>query len=200
MRYIVIFLIFANIAYFGWQLAFPAPPLPATVAAPRPLLNQGLVLLSEFNEQAAANASAQAIEQAAAARHCYLAGDFPSLDDANIFQQRLVAAGHRAQLNMAGEPLDPRYRVYLPPASSREIATITLDGLSERLASQGLQIETYVITRGPLENAIALGVISRHEVAASVRDHGADAGLFTSYRRDTPLNRSFAGGVCQDGF
>jgi len=176
MRYIIIFLILANVAYFGWHLYAPSPPMPATVAAPRPLLNQGLVLLSEFNEQAAAIADERARQSAELARHCYVAGDFNGLDDANNFTQKIENAGYRAQLKLTGEPLDSRFRVYLAPASSREIATITLDGLSERLTSENLQIETYLITRGVLENAIALGVFAQRASAENVRDQIQEMG------------------------
>lgn len=172
MRYIVFFLLIANLAYFGWQLYFPSPSLPADTAMPRPLLNQGLVLLREFNEQAVK----LDVENAAAARFCYLVGDFNSIDEANIFLNLLKTIGYRAELHLAGEELPPLYRAYMPPASSREIATITLDGLSERLSGQNLQVETYLITRGLLENAVALGVYAELGDAQRVRDQVSELG------------------------
>lgn len=165
MRYIVIFLLVTNLGYFGWQLYSPMPPLPADEAAPRPLLNQGLILLREFNQQS------EALEEGAlTARVCHLVGDFSSVDDANSFLNLIESMAYLGELHLAGEPLPPLYRVYLPPASSREIATITLDGLSERLSRESLQVETYLITRGLLENAVALGVFSELESAREVRD------------------------------
>ena len=79
-------------------------------------------------------------------------------------------------MHLAGEVLPPSYRVYLPPASNREIATITLDGLSERLVGENLQVETYLITRGLLENAVALGVFPVLEDALRIRDQVAGLG------------------------
>ena len=170
MRYIVIFLVLANLGYFGWRLYFPATALPAETTAARPLLNQGLVLLSEYNAQAAAQTAANP------ARLCYLVGDFLSVDDASSFLSVVESAGYRALLQLEGEPLPPNYRVYLPPMSSREVATITLDGLGERLDEQGLQIESYLITRGALENGVALGVFESQSSAAAIRDQVANLG------------------------
>ena len=172
MRYIVIFLFIANLGYFGWQLYFPTPPLPADEAVPRPLLKQGLILLREFNQQAAALEE----ENAMTARVCHLVGDFNSVDDANSFLNLVEARGYLAELHLGGESLPPLYRVYLPPASSREIATITLDGLSERLNRESLRVELYLITRGLLENAVALGVFSELESAQNVRDQVTELG------------------------
>lgn len=172
MRYIVFFLLAANLAYFGWQLYSPPPLLPADTAMPRPMLNQGLVLLSEFNDQAAILEA----DAATPARLCYLVGDFNSIDEANSFLNLLQTMDYLAELHLAGEELPPLYRTYLPPASSREIATITLDGLSERLGGQNLQVETYLITRGLLENAVALGVYEELGEAQIVSDQVGELG------------------------
>lgn len=172
MRYIVVFLVLANLGYLSWHLYAPTQPIPDSAVAPRPLLQQGLQLLNEFNEQSAQMAQAQVV----ASRPCYLVGDFNSIDDANSFLSQISAIGYRAELHLSGETLTPNYRVYLPPASNREIATITLDGLSERLSGENLQVETYLITRGLLENAIALGVFSEIDGARRVRDQVTELG------------------------
>ena len=49
MRYIVVFLILANLAFFGWNYRYPLPESPAVPA--QPLINSGLTLVSEFEEQ-----------------------------------------------------------------------------------------------------------------------------------------------------
>lgn len=48
MRYIVVFLLLLNVAYFGWNL-FRPPQLPAA-PEPRPLRNEGLQLVREARE------------------------------------------------------------------------------------------------------------------------------------------------------
>jgi len=156
MRYIVVTLLIANLAYFGWQLYSPPIALPADSAISRPLLNQGLVLLSEFNETVAATGEIDATP----AKLCYLVEDFYSIEEANNFINLVENRGYLAELNPADENSPPQFRAYLAPAANREMATTSLDRLREQLADQGLQVETYLITRGPLENAVALGVYS----------------------------------------
>lgn len=171
MRYIVVTLLIVNLAYFSWHLYFPTIALPADSTISRPLLNQGLVLLSEFNEQAAEIG----VVEAAPSKLCYLVGDFNSIDEADNFIDHVEIRGYLAELNPEGENSPPQYRAYLPPATNRELATITLDRLRGQLADQNLQVETYLITRGSLENAVALGVYS--EIAETLRISSQLAGL-----------------------
>lgn len=175
MRYIAIFLVIANLSYFGWHLMFPTPPLPATTATPRPLLNQGLVLLSEFQAQA----QALAAEEEAASDYCYVVGDFNTLADANEFRARLTALGFGTDLLSDVNPSTSQYQVYLAPAPSREAATLNLEQLSAQLATQAVQVDTYLITRGPLENAIALGVYAQLANAQRVQEVVSALGYVT---------------------
>lgn len=171
MRYIAVFLILLNLAYLGWNLTRPAAE-PVQSPAPRPLLNTGLTLLSEYQvasaEQARLNAEAE--------RVCSLVSGFASIDGASIFMDEARGLGLEAALQLSGEPLPSQYRVYLPPSSSRSIATIVLDGLSERLARTDLAVESYLITRGPLENAVALGVFADQDNASAVQEQVRELG------------------------
>lgn len=160
MRYIAIFLLLANIGYFSW-LRYAAEPTMAPVASiPRPLLNSGLTLLSEYEAQLAAQP----------ALNCFTLGSFSSIDDASSFIAEIGEVAHFADVSLGGDLLSSQYRVFIPPASSRGIATITLDSLSESLVAAELEMETYLITRGMLENGIALGVFSDLAEAEVVRD------------------------------
>lgn len=160
MRYIAIFLVVANIGYFIWAGLFAEPLVLPAREAPRPLLNSGITLISEYQERLAAQPPMR----------CYSVASFATTDDANSFIAEMEELVVDARLDLTGEALSSQYRVYLPPFSSRGIATITLDGLSENLAAAELQVETYLITRGPLENGIALGVFSAREDAANTRN------------------------------
>lgn len=171
MRYIALFLVLANIAYFIWWETRP-PRAEVPSSGPRPLLNNGLMLLSEFDRQSAL----QARLNAEAARLCTVVSGFSSVDDANSFMAQARASGMTGLLNLTGTALEPQYRVYLPPASSREVAAITLDGLSERLQAAEIEAETYLITRGLLENGIALGVFDDGGAAQGVREAVSDLG------------------------
>ncbi|MDP6652689.1 MAG: hypothetical protein QGF90_11385, partial [Gammaproteobacteria bacterium] len=153
MRYIAIFLVLANLVYFGWNQTHPQG---TALQAPesRPLLNNGLMLVSEFEAQSAQ----QVLENAEATRVCSIVSGFSSIDEANSFMAAARNLSLGALLNLTGEALPSRYRVFLAPASSRGIAIITLEALSERIAKAELEVESYLITRGLLENGIALGV------------------------------------------
>lgn len=165
MRYIAVFLILANLAYLGWNLTRPQLDRPEQTEA-RPLLNTGITLLEEYrrDEQQQNEINARAEQQ------CSRVSGFLSLDEAESFIADARRAGLLAGLQLLGEPLPSNFRVYLPPASSRSIATITLDAISELLIAEGQEIESYLITRGLLENAVGLGVYEDEAVATSVAD------------------------------
>ena len=80
MRYIAIFLLVANIGYFIWaQTRQTQDELVAR--EPRDLINNGLMLVSEFEEQAAV----VALENAEDLTQCSFVSGFSTVDDANGF-------------------------------------------------------------------------------------------------------------------
>ena len=172
MRYIAVFLVLANIGYFGWNQYQSEPVTVEQAVEDRSLLNTGLMLVSEFERQSQELAR---ITQESA-RLCSEVSNFTNFDDAKLFISRAQQSGFGAQLNFTGEPLDPQYRVFLPPSSSRTVATETLDSLSEGIGQAGLEIETYIITRGLLENAIALGIFADEESASNTRSQVSELG------------------------
>lgn len=163
MRYIVIFLLLANFAYFGWNQYYQTPPTLVPVSESLPLLNTGLMLVSEYEAQ-----EQEELTAPTQATVCSIVANFPSVDDAFGFMARSRDAEFGALLNLTGAELPPQFRVYIPPLSSRTLATITLDGLSAAITNAKLQVETYLITRGNLANAIALGVFAQREPAGIV--------------------------------
>lgn len=156
MRHIVIFLLLANIGYFFWVRYSAEPVIPPQRNTPRPLLNSGLTLVSEYEAQPALN--------------CFTIGSFSTMDDASGLIAEMGEAAFAAGVSLSGDPLSSQYRVFIPPASSRGIATITLDGLSESLIAAEMENEIYLITRGILENGIALGVFSELGAAEAARN------------------------------
>ena len=121
MRYIAIFLLVANTGYFSWVRYAAKPIVPRVISAPGPLLNSGLTLISEYEAQRAAQP----------ALNCFTIGDFSTMDDASSFIAEMGEAAFASNVVLSGDPLSLQYRVFLPPASSRGIATIALDALSE---------------------------------------------------------------------
>lgn len=160
MRYIAIFLLLANIGYFSWIRYGAEPIIPLVSNTPRPLLNSGLTLVSEYQAQLAAQP----------ALNCFTLGSFNTIDDASSLIAELGEAAFATDVTLSGDPLSSQYRVFIPPASSRGIATIALDSLSESLTAAEMEIESYLITRGMLENGIALGVFSELADAEATRN------------------------------
>lgn len=167
MRYIAVFLLLANIGYFTWVRYGAEPATVPIKHSPRPLLNSGLILLSEYQEQLALRPPLI----------CFTIGNFTTLDDASSFIAGIDTFAEDADVSLSGDTLSSQYRVFLLPASSRDIATITLDSLSESITAAELQIETYLITRGRLENGIALGVFSEQEIAQVTQNRVLELGF-----------------------
>jgi len=160
MRYIVIFLLLANIVYFSWVRYAAEPIVPRVISAPRLLLNNGLTLIREYETQLAAQS----------ALNCFTIGNFGTMDDVSSLIAEMGEATFASNVVLSGDPLSLQYRVFLPPASSREIATIALDALSEGLIAADMESEIHLITRGMLENGIALGVFSELGDAQALRN------------------------------
>lgn len=164
LKYIAIFIFLANIAYFSWSISDFASDIEVQGREQRPLLNNGMTLLSEYEVQA------QAIDETAiiSQKMCLVTSQINNLEEALLVSQLATSNGLEASLLLLGEVLAPQYRVFLPPASSRAVATIMLDSLSEQAAEAELPIESYLITRGSLTNGIALGVFESLDNAQAV--------------------------------
>lgn len=165
MRYIVIFLLLANIGYFAWNVTHPRPPVIAE--EPRALLNTGLTLLSEYEEQG---------EELAldSVRQCSIVSGFLDQPAAEAFLERARSRNLQGFLEI--ESPQTEYRLYLRPTPSRDIAAAILEDLSARLMEEELGLDTYLITRGELENAIALGLYASRDQAETVRNQVAELG------------------------
>ena len=138
MKYILILLVLANFGFLAWNYTQPlaAPENPA----PRPLLNTGLTLVSEY--QAATDALGTE-----ARRQCSLVSGFEDSRQAESFMELARQAGLQALLQIQPGSEPSQYRVYLPPTPSREIANLTLADISDRLQAADLGFDTYLITR-----------------------------------------------------
>lgn len=105
MRYIIAFLIAANLAYLGWTVygsRQPSEPAPAEPLPSRPLLNTGLSLVEEYQAGAGQTAAAPppeqmsadlALLQAIAEGGCVRFGLFASSAQAGEFLADMEAIG-----------------------------------------------------------------------------------------------------------
>ena len=86
------------------------------------------------------------------------------------FLARLESRGLSARGAVQGTLLPPVYRVYLAPFSSRDIASLRLEALQQAINDNGENIESFLITRGQLENGIAFGVFDTQAEATALAD------------------------------
>ena len=152
----MVFLILVNLGYFAWLKVGAIPIVPIRLSESRPLLSDGMILLSEYN----ATVAGEELILFAQSRTCLTVTGFSNFDDAISFEDVASNSGLSTSQQLMGSLLASLFRVYLPPASSQAVAAITLDAVDEKIAKSELAIETYLITRGLLENSIALGVVS----------------------------------------
>lgn len=164
MRYIALTLLLLNLAYLGWNLWQRQLPTVAARPTAAPLAGAPLVLLAELGDTADPDSV-----QATGEGRCTRAGEFASLEDAELLIEEARAMGLVARLALTGERLPPLYRVFLPPYSSREVAALGLATLQGDPGVVTLVQDIYLITRGGLENGIALGIFPAEEAAEAVR-------------------------------
>ncbi|NKB32992.1 MAG: hypothetical protein GKR91_07845 [Pseudomonadales bacterium] len=172
MKYIAILLLFANIGYFIWALTRPTEA-ELVESESRELLNNGLMLIREFEAQT----EALALENAEDRTLCSIVVGFATVDDANGF---ILAARQRelgTLLNLTGDPLPSQYRVYLAPEANRILATRELDAVSSAILDAELAVETYLITRGPLAEGIGLGVFAEAAEAETIQTQVSGLGF-----------------------
>ncbi|MFT6293750.1 MAG: hypothetical protein ACJATW_000014 [Glaciecola sp.] len=156
MKYIFLLLFLVNLGYFTWLSVGAIPIVPIGFSEPKPLLSDGMMLLSEYNVRVAR----EELILSAQSRMCLTVTGFSNFDDAISFEDVASNSGLSTSQQLMGSLLASLFRVYLPPASSRAVAVITLDTVNGKVAESKLAIETYLITSGLLENSIALGVVA----------------------------------------
>lgn len=179
MKRLVLLLLLANLAYFGWQQFGPgigggraAPADPETAPklvmlaevplAQRPAPRATLVpdeLPAGVETPPAEGGSPSAAEVPPAATCFHLAG-FPSAPSATRTKATLEKAGAAVGSPVAERFARTRYWVLLPPSRNPAAAQLVV----ERLKQAGMK-DYYLIPEGPNRNAISLGVFSSQEGA-----------------------------------
>jgi hypothetical protein len=128
-----------------------------------------------------------------AARRCYVVGPFERDKPVDNMVGWLRGNGGRVQSRWTEERVPRSYWVYIAPLPNTEDARVML----RRLAADGLQ--DYVrVMRGPMRNAISLGLFTKRESAdrrvAVLRSKGYDPLMDTRYEAERVqwLDVSFA--------
>ncbi len=116
-------------------------------------------------------------------RRCYAVGPFGKDEVVDDIIGWLRSEGGAAELRWDERQTPKSYWVYIPPRSSTEEARAML----RRLAADGVQ--DYVrIMRGPMRNAVSLGIFSKRESAdrrmADLRRRGYVPSIDTRYQKE----------------
>lgn len=177
MRGILFGLLFSNLVYAGWGLMVERPEPEFSNTKLMLAVDPSIALVSESSPEALQYYSAQSVGPAlpdviedvtSPSQYCAEIGPFEDLSDADGFIGTNVS-----RFAMTAEvrrlPAAPDYRVYLPPFASRELADSTMTALREAFAANGLAIDSFLISRGELENGIALGLFSEQRNATNVQ-------------------------------
>ncbi|MBL4821853.1 MAG: hypothetical protein JKY98_12850 [Gammaproteobacteria bacterium] len=172
MRNIVIFLLVMNLGYFVWTLLNPSEQNSRAYQTPIQPTENNLVLLSELDSAPARITLAGVAQESQDLSVCLSIGDFADSNDAGRFRTSLASQGVETALDVAGVS----YRVYLPPFSSRGIASIILEAVNEAADAAGLILGSSLIDSGELENGIAFGVFNTRDDATVIQSQLANLG------------------------
>ncbi len=172
LRSLLLILVCLNVGTTVWWIfhtpatSIQVPPLPAGVA--------GLTMLAQI-EPSSSNDSAElnaAPEPLANMSLCLSVGPFDTPSALRKATDILTPQVGRIQYREAQVEAIRGYRVYLPAAASREQALQR----ARDLASKGIR-DYYVVTAGPAENTVALGMFREEANATRRRDQIAALGV-----------------------
>jgi hypothetical protein len=200
LRWVVLILLLGNGIYFAWQ-RYLAPPQSGVEVAVVDAQGARVVLLSESTGAApavkraaptvasssintpASDSSPSATQslmagappEAPSAPICHMIGPFHERISARQVRDRLLAAPFKVDLYQVNVPAKPVFWVYLGPMRSRQEA----QDQHRQLLSKN--IESFIITEGPLLNGVSLGFFTREESAQALlrqrREQGYEAKL-----------------------
>jgi hypothetical protein len=172
MRWVLLFLVAVNAGYFSWQMlqgGLPGAEKSDVDAAVDSAVDQPrLRLLAEVPGAAGLNEKAREAQRAAStanARMCWLLGPLPEEVTAKQILMRFQGQGIDARLQELEAVTSLEYLVYTGPYPSRS------EALSSLRDMQSKQLDSFVITRGELTDAISLGLFtSRRQVEQAVAE------------------------------
>ena len=197
MRWIVLFLLIVNVAYFGWEFTRQGGSVGVAeeAVAPPPLEGEKLVLLTERlpGVKSIAPPPAPVIAKEPNPVHreldkvevkkqamCVSVGPYEDEAVGRSLIKNLAVEGVASELDQLELSKELQYWVILPPFPTRKEAMQSLRNL------QAKKIDSYLISSGELRNSISLGLFSKKQsaqgVLASVKDAGFPAQLVEKER------------------
>ena len=166
LRALLLLLLCMNLGVAAWWLGHREP-----VEAAMPATDRGippLRLLAEMERSAPGESAAELAEAPvplAADARCLALGPFESPAQLRVAMDRLLPRVERIQFREVPAVALRGYRVYLPPAGSRQEAL----QVARALSAQGVA-DYYVVTAGPQQNTVSLGLFRDLANATQRRD------------------------------
>ncbi|MEX0739015.1 MAG: hypothetical protein WD071_06720 [Pseudohongiella sp.] len=167
MRTLLLALLMLNVLYALWSVLRPLP-LPAGSAA-QARVGDSLVLLGELDHSPVLLAE-QAPEL------CVALGPFASEAELQAF-----AAVHLPdqtwRVAVDQQSILPMYRVYVPPPDAGLQGSAWLASVREDIVSANLDIDSYLVVGGDLDDAVSLGLFAEQRNARNVYDQIEGLGM-----------------------
>jgi len=172
LRALLLLLVCMNLGVAAWWLGHREPTLPR-IAATEPGIPT-LRLLAELERRPPGEAAAELAEPPAPLSgdaRCQAIGPFETPAELRAAMDRLLPRVERIQFREVATVALRGYRVFLPPAGSRAEALKVARELSARGVS-----DYYVVTAGPQQDTISLGLFRDLGNATERRDRLAALG------------------------
>ncbi|MDO8908716.1 MAG: hypothetical protein Q7W55_09470 [Pseudohongiella sp.] len=180
-RHLLFILVAANLLFLLWSLVRPEGGGGEQLAAQEFASSRGMLV--HINEQATPLSARYSIVSnppgllsglsavdriEALQQGCLALGPFSSEEAA-----RAVMPGLGISFNVIGRrelvAESPFYRAMIPPSASRELALLRLSEVRSTIERIGGGIDTYLVTSGPITNAVSLGVFGERSNALNVQ-------------------------------
>lgn len=185
MRWVLIFLLAANVGYFTWRyfqgdavdeaaLAAPAQPASARKAG------EPLHLLSELSPAVVARPGKHgaADTQVQIEPLCWLLGPLPEIVTARQLLLRFEKEGVAARLEDIERIIGLDYLLYIGPFAGKQ------EGLKRLRQLHNEKIDSFLITKGPISNAISLGLFSSAKKAETAQASFIEQGFEPKIREN----------------
>ncbi len=184
MRWVLAFLVAANIAYWVWHLSQTdvVNDAPSGIDAVIDSNSDTLELLSEMDPAVIAKKAIKVVPPEVgrdeAQALCWILGPFKEEVTAKQVLLRFQALGLPVTLRNIEGITSLDYLVYIGPYVSRA------DALGKLRMLQELQIDSFLITRGSLNDAISLGLFPKRSQAEALAEELAEMGYEVKIRED----------------
>lgn len=171
MQWVFIILLMLNGIYYMWQqnLADSGYEQQKAELGAARVSNNSLVLLTEIPDEThrenepEVDVTIDALPERDVPM-CWLVGPFEEVDQGKAFAARMAALDIVSSLIVKEVESPPDYWVHIPPRATEEAALALLREL------KASKIDSFLITKGELENGISLGLFSREHRAQAVYD------------------------------